>query len=272
MLCVMTQIMGNDKQGLKFEIISARISDDSSEEKKHVIYTLQIRFIAGSEDLSPSVIERRYTHFFNLYNALKKEQPQMMANVPFPKKVIMGNFDNGLISTRSTGFEALLKHISGESKLRTSNALLVFLQDVELLKAKQYLEQKDFNSALPILENIFKLLNKVFTDRSTAVLLALCRLTACAMLSGPSKEESALKKAEKWAELALHRYNGVSDSDLLELYVPLLHTCKKIYSDSGRNKDALEQQLIDLKLKGVRVSDDVGLLEAVSRVEMRIFK
>lgn len=153
-------VSGNDKQGLVFEIISARISEEA-EEKKHVIYTLQVRFISGNDDLSPSVVERRYTHFLNLYNDLRKEQPQLMANIAFPKKVLIGNFDNELISTRSTGFESLLKHISLESKLRCSNALLKFLQEVELNKAKDLLDKKDHVLAYPVLENNFKLLNKV---------------------------------------------------------------------------------------------------------------
>lgn len=153
-------VSANDKQGLTFEIISAKIADQT-EEKKHVIYTLQVRFISGNDDQCPSAIERRYTHFLNLYNSLKKEHPQLMANVIFPKKVLYGNFDNELISTRSTGFESLLKHISQESRLRNSNAMLSFLMDVELNQAKDLLDHKDFHNAYPLLEKGFKLLNKV---------------------------------------------------------------------------------------------------------------
>ncbi|KAJ8968555.1 hypothetical protein NQ314_002219 [Rhamnusium bicolor] len=223
----MTQIMGNDKQGLIFEIISARISDET-EEKKHVIYTLQVRFISGNDDLSPSVIERRYTHFLNLYNALRKEQPQLMTHVAFPKKVLLGNFDNELISTRSTGFESLLKHISTESRLRTSDALLKFLQEVELNKAKELLEKRDNVYAYPVLENSFKLLNKF--------------MTPCLHLVN-----SEMPHSLKWADLALHRYEAVSDSDLLELYVPLLHTCIRVWWKNNRNKDELEQRLSKLQ-------------------------
>ncbi|CAH1957743.1 unnamed protein product [Acanthoscelides obtectus] len=156
----MTQIMAEKKQGLTFEIVSARISD-VFDEKKHVVYALQVRFISGNDDMSPSVVERRYTHFLNLYNALKKEHPQLMSTVVFPKKVLIGNFDNDLISTRSTGFESLLNHISTESRLRTSKSLLDFLQDTELSKAKEFIKKEDYITACPILENNFKLLNKV---------------------------------------------------------------------------------------------------------------
>ncbi|CAH1369453.1 unnamed protein product [Tenebrio molitor] len=253
-------ILGVERQGLVFEIVSARICDEG-EEKKHVIYTLQVRHISGSDDLSPSVIERRYTHFLNLYNALKKEHPNLLVNIVFPKKVILGNFDNELISTRSTGFESLLKHISTESKLRSSKALVDFLQSVELEKARRFLEKSEFSNALPLLENNFKLLNKVFTDRSPAVLIALCRLLGCCM-SIPNCLHS-----EKWAHLALHRYDGVSDSDLLELYVPLLTACVKI----GWQTDIIQQKLRDLERQGVKINKQCSLLDEVNIVEEKIF-
>lgn len=57
------------------------------------------------------------------------------------------------------------------------------------------------------------------------VLGALCRIVACAgasdgTLAGP---------VERWAQLALKRYEAVSDSDLLLIYIPLLHTCISIW-------------------------------------------
>lgn len=84
-----------------------------------------------------------------------------MNNTSFPKKVFYGNYDNELISARSTEFENFLKHIAQNSRLRTSNAMLNFLQGVELNKAKGLLDKNDHVFAYPILENTFKLLNKV---------------------------------------------------------------------------------------------------------------
>lgn len=110
------------------------------------------------------MIERRYTHFLNLYNTLRRDYPELMSSIVFPKKVIMGNFDNELISSRSTGFESLLKHICLESRLRSSRSLLDFLRDVEMNKAKEFINQGDHASAYPILENCFKLLNKVINS------------------------------------------------------------------------------------------------------------
>ncbi|CAG9854845.1 unnamed protein product [Phyllotreta striolata] len=260
----MTQIMGSEKKGLIFEILSAKISD-KPEEKKYVIYTLQIRYISTTDDLNPSIIDRRYTHFLDLYTSLRKEHPNLMNNVTFPKKVLTGNFDNELISARSTGFESLLKFISNESRLRTSYALLSFLQGAELEQAKEFYRNKEPALAYPILENIFTLLNKVYTDRSPAVLLTLIRLVACAEAT-PTNPDLL-----KWADLAIHRYNGVSDSDLLELYIPLLQTCTKLWSQNGRDSSDIQNRLASLQKQGMKMNETASIMDVVDSVEKNIF-
>lgn len=253
-----------DKQTPVFEITSAHIAESEGIDKKYVVYTLQIRHVTGIDDSSPAILERRYTDFCNLYTALKKQHADVMTPVTFPKKVLMGNFDNKLISLRSTGFESLLKHVLTEPKLRASNALLSFLQDSELNKATQYLAEKQYALAVPLLENNFRLLNKVYTDRSPAVLLALCRLLGCCVVMPGSPN------AEKWADLALHRYEGVCDGDLLQLYLPLLHVCAKIWWQTGRNRDALEMRLRNLKQQGINFNESITLLEAVDTLQEKL--
>lgn len=77
--------------------------------------------------------------------------------------------------------------------------------------------------------------------------------------------------AQKWADLALHRYNGVSDSDLLVMYIPLLHVCIKVYTQTGRDKDDLEKRLADLRKQGIKVNESASLLDAVAKVESILF-
>ncbi|KAF5293133.1 hypothetical protein FQA39_LY13743 [Lamprigera yunnana] len=247
-----------------FEITSAHIAETEGSDKKYVVYTLQIRLLTGANDTSPAILERRYTDFCNLYNSLKKDYPDEMSAVIFPKKVLMGNFDNKVISLRSTGFESLLRHVLVDSKLRGSSALLDFLQSIELSKAKEHLGEKRFDLALPLLENTFQLLNKVYTDRTPAVLLALCRLLGCC-ISMPGSPN-----AEKWADVALHRYEGVCDSDLLELYLPLLNVCSKIWWQTGRNRDLLEKRLQNLRQQGIKFNAAISLLEAVNNLEGKL--
>lgn len=66
---------------------------------------------------------------------------------------------------------------------------------------------------------------QVYTDRSRVVLSALCLIVACVDVS----KGTLAGPVERWAQLALRRYEAVSDSDLLLLYVPLLHTCISIW-------------------------------------------
>ncbi|ENN77449.1 hypothetical protein D910_10836 [Dendroctonus ponderosae] len=280
----MTQIMNADKQGLIFEIISARISE-KPEDKKYVIYTLQVRFISGNDDLTPSVIERRYTQFETLYTLLRKEFPTMFQDIAFPKKVLTGNFDNELITARSTAFEGILKRISQETKLRTSRAMQLFLQEPELSEAKQLLASHSYAAAYEGFQKIFKLLNKVsdfllfapegklnpnnavktFSDRSHAVILTLCRIVACCS-ECPTLEESL-----KWTKLALYRFDGVSDSDVLELYLPLLNASIKVYEGHKKNTEELSAQIEMFRKQGVRDVEGRELARAVNEVEAKLF-
>lgn len=70
---------------LKFEIISSRTVE--GDEKKFVAYMLQARQDTQGYDPDPANVERRYTHFLDLYNGLKKEFPSIMSNISFPRKV-----------------------------------------------------------------------------------------------------------------------------------------------------------------------------------------
>ncbi|KAL1500963.1 hypothetical protein ABEB36_006373 [Hypothenemus hampei] len=257
----MTQIMNSDKQGLNFEITSARISEET--QKRHVIYTLQIRYVSGVDDLTPSVIERRYTQFQSLFDSLKRDFPSEMTDVAFPKKVLTGNFDNELISARSTAFEKVLRRIALESKLRTSKAMQKFLQEPELNEAKILFDEKRYDVAFEKFLSMFRLLNKIFSDRSPAVLMVLCRLIACCF------ESPILSNSVKWADLGLYRFDGVSDSDLLELYLPLLHASIKIYEANNKDAESLKSQLNTFQKQGMK-DPGKSLLEVLNEVEAKL--
>lgn len=237
--------------------------DSSETEKKFVAYMVQVNRETDLADQDPANVERRYTHFLDLYNGLKKEQPTLLNNLSFPRKTVVGNFDANLISTRCAAFESLLDLMSNDSRLRDCPAAITFFQDVELSEAKRLINEGKFDQALSILETSFKLLNKVYTDRSRVVLCALCRIVACAgasdgTLAGP---------VERWAQLALRRYEAVSDSDLLLIYIPLLHTCINIWETLGRDKSKLVEELNDLRKRGMKVDSVPTLMEAVDTLD-----
>lgn len=222
------QILPSDGSTLlRFEILLARIMPPEGQDlkvKRYVVYNLSVRQDSSVADTNPAIIERRYTDFRMLYLTLKKDLPNAFTTLYFPNKVLVGNFSSDLIGERSAAFETFLIHIASNSQLRDTPAFLHFLQNHELAKACQLLDERRNESAIPLLENCFRLLNKIFMDRSRPVLLILCRLVA-ACTSSPVPHPSA----DRWATLALSRYDTLCDIDLLPLYIPLLHTCAHLW-------------------------------------------
>lgn len=255
---------------LRFEIPYARIMPPINEKetttvKRYVAYDLNVRQESNRKvDDTPVTIERRYTDFLQLYDELRKDHAAQMTTIPFPKKVFMGNFSSDLIAQRSAAFEAFLEHIVQHSILYEAPCFLHFLQDKELTKACQLLDERRNELAVPILEDAFRLLNKIFTDHSKSVLLTLCRLVA-ACTASPVPHPSA----EKWAELALKRYDGVSDCFLLTLYTPLLQTCVHLWWQRGRDNQFLKDRLSSLEMKGVQVKNSKTLTQAIHALDPR---
>lgn len=101
----------------------------------------------------------------------------------------------------------------------------------------------------------------MYTDHSRPVLLALCRLLSCS-ISVPGGSHAA-----KWAELALHRYEGVSDSELLSLYVPLLHLSIKLYKQNNKDTTELEERLKNLYKRGIVVTNNLSFVDAFKLLE-----
>lgn len=129
--------------------------------KKFVVYDIIIRQDSAASDQNSAVIERRYTHFLHLYTNLRRSHPQLMQKFDFPKKAFMGNFSAELISERSGAFEYFLDYVAAMTDLRESPHFLTFLQEIELDQACQLLDERRNEQAVPILENCFRLLNKV---------------------------------------------------------------------------------------------------------------
>lgn len=255
---------------VRFEIPYAHVmpppnENENSTIKKYVVYDLNIRQDStNTTDANPVTIERRYTDFLKLYDGLRTEYPALMNTLPFPKKVLIGNFSSALIAERSTAFEALLDHIMSLNTLRESQSFLEFLRDIELTKACRLLDERRNEVAIPILEDSFRLLNKIFMDHAKSVLLLLCRLVA-ACTTSPVPHPSA----EKWAELALRRYDGVSDADLLTLYIPLLNTCVHLWWQRGRDNQFLQDRLKAMECKGIPIKNSKTLTQAIHALDPR---
>lgn len=244
--------------------VNGSVGVGTSSGKKYVIYDVCVRQDTSQPDPNPTSIERRYTHFLKLYDGLRKEHPLLVQTVSFPKKVLVGNFSAELIGERSMAFESFLDYIVSVPSLRDSDHFLEFLQGDELKRACQLLDERRNEFAVPILENTFRVLNKIFLDKSKCVLLLLCRLVA-ACTTSPIPHPLA----EQWAELALRRYEHVCDTDLLVLYIPLLQTCLHLWWQRGRDRSLLEERLDQMAKKGIKVKGGPTLTQAIHALDPR---
>ncbi|EDV99232.1 sorting nexin-21 [Drosophila grimshawi] len=252
---------------LRLEILQANImprETDDTNIKRFVVYELTVRLDSSILDEQPATIERRYTDFRELHQCLKRQYPNMMSSIKFPSKVLVGNFSIQLIGGRSNAFEVFLRQITEQPQLRDSAAFLRFLQHEELTRACQYLDERRNELAIPLLENCFRLLNKVYMNRSRPVLLILCRLVA-ACTATPVPHHSA----ERWALLALTRFETLCDIDLLPLYIPLLHTCEHLWWQCGRDQKRLTDRLTEMSRQGIPISNKTSLMQAIHEIDPR---
>lgn len=235
---------------------------------RYVVYDVHLRQDAGTPDqldTDPARIERRYTHFRHLYDELRRAHPASMRTFAnFPTKSLFGNFGVALLAERSAGFERFLDHVMADEKLRESETFAHFLYDIEVQRAGRLLDERRNELAVPILANAFRLLNRVYTDKRPCVLLLLCRLCA-ACTSSPLPHADA----ERWCELALRRYETVSDADLLVLYVPLLQTCLHLWWQRGRDNAPLAERLQQMVAQGVNTKATVTLTQAIHAMDPR---
>ncbi|KAH8403250.1 hypothetical protein KR222_008980, partial [Zaprionus bogoriensis] len=252
---------------LRFEILMAHIMPREAEDakiKRYVVYELTVRQDSDVMDAQPATIERRYTDFRELYQCLRRLHPQELSAISFPSKVLMGNFSSELIAERSAAFEQFLAHIASSATLRDTPAFLRFLQHEELSRACQYLDERRNEMAIPLLENCFRLLNKVYMNRSRPVLLILCRLVAACTVS-PVPHHSA----ERWALLALNRFNTLCDIDLLPLYIPLLHTCTHLWWQLGKDQKELTDRLTSMSQRGTNTANIISLTQTIHKLDPR---
>ncbi|KAG9510685.1 Sorting nexin-20 [Fragariocoptes setiger] len=118
--------------------------------KRYVSYSILVKLTPGL-DRHPSVVERRFSDFLNLFQALRYE-PSLArildySNINFPKKIIVGNFSANNIAERSVEFERLLHLCVSETKIRHSTAFVSFLFEKELREAQRLYVNNEFCEA-----------------------------------------------------------------------------------------------------------------------------
>ncbi|RXG62360.1 Sorting nexin-21 [Armadillidium vulgare] len=243
-----------EDERVKFQVMCAHT--EVSDVEKYVVYTIDIE---RGEDNRPALLERRYTDFLSLYRSLKHSYPALMSHIKFPRKVIIGNFKIGVIEKRSTRFESFLSYVYSKDVLRCSEPFNSFLYRRELRESSHQLLHSEFESAIPILENLYWLLSKLHGDRDQ-LLRVLLQLIVCLHAVGN------YELSHDYCLLALPRFEArLIDGNTLakELYVPFLQFCLRVWWILGRNKTIFEIKLENVRKEGQRIDGFPDLLDCL---------
>lgn len=258
---------------ITFEIIKARIVDAaatgsnnfvaSRRSSRYVSYTILVKRVPGL-DSNPAVIERRYSDFYTFYSAIKRRHPALLKDVPFPRKIFLGNFAPDIISERCQAFKTFLAFCLSVPEIRASREFATFLYHSELREAKRHMTQINLEEAGFVFENIYHLLEKLHTleGRPNAQLVhTACCLVGCYNAIDNSAE--ARVYAERTFEMLAESptlvtpINGETDAngttsqvinlyESVELVLPLILLSLRLCWFTGARKVALENKVEEL--------------------------
>ncbi|KAI2796385.1 hypothetical protein RDWZM_007197 [Blomia tropicalis] len=255
---------------ITFEIIKAKtitsIENGTSgrnrlERRRYVSYTVLIKRVPGLET-KPAIIERRYSDFLTFYNSIKKRYPILLRNVPFPKKLLIGNFSPEVIAERSLAFQQFLAYCLSISEIRISKEFATFLYYQELNDAKRCLQSIHLEEAAAIFENVYFIQDKlaIHSGRPNAQFIhTLCCLIGC--LNAVDNTVEARKLADRTFEILFANAVVINDfaqnpnssvyevSNLYEsseLVLPLIQLSLRLRWFTGPQRMSLENKLEEL--------------------------
>ncbi len=210
-------------------------------------------------DLRPAVIDRRYSDFHFIYeNTLKNFHPSILGDFQFPKKVLIGNFKAEVISERTESFHSFLSLIAESDKLLYSEYFYSFLTSEEHNEAVSHIKLGRYKEAVPLLESLFSVQEKLLTISSVHVLQCLCELVAA--LHAVGNYDLALSYSLVAAK-SLELSRGHPDAEALR--VPFLKLASALASQLGHDRKPYDKQLSELRYQGVRVEAARTLLDVI---------
>ncbi|KAK2491242.1 hypothetical protein MC885_007209 [Smutsia gigantea] len=117
---------------LLFEITSACMEERKV--SKFVMYQI-VLIQTGSFESNKAILERCYSDFEMLQKSLQKAFREETEEVAFPKKHLMGNFTEEMISERKPAFRKYLRPLYSIRCIRRSREFIDFLTRPELKEA-----------------------------------------------------------------------------------------------------------------------------------------
>lgn len=235
-----------------FDIVAANIIKEGRS-KKHVMYTIQI-LRDSTVDPSPVVVDRRYSDFEKLNSSLRQKFAQLMSEIVFPKKVLMGNFKPETIAQRSRAFEQYLTHVYSVDLLLYSKQFADFFYGDDLATAHTHILNGQYKDCVHLLRSVLYIQQKLLGESHRDVIATLCAMVAALYaLEDDVQALSLVQVALKCIDLDEHNCH----------LVPLLQVGVRLCWKLGRDKKNLEEHLHLLKSHGLNVHSAPALLELV---------
>ncbi|XP_025708150.1 sorting nexin-20 isoform X1 [Callorhinus ursinus] len=222
---------------LLFEVASARIEERKV--SKFVMYQIVI-IQTGSFDSNKAVLERRYSDFEMLQKSLLKTFREEIEDIVFPKKHLMGNFSEEMISERKLAFQEYLSLLYAIRCVRRSREFIDFLTRPELREAFGCLRGGQYSRALDILVRVVPLQEKLTAHCPVMVVPALCAMLVCHRdLERPAEAFAAGERALQCLQAREgHRY-----------YAPLLDAMLRLAYALGKDFVSLQEKLQESQLR-----------------------
>merc|ERR1712018_1015896 len=240
---------------IRFEVTTARVIETGG--KKHVAYTIMMKRV-GHEP-HPAVIERRYNDFCFIYECiLKSFHPSILGDFMFPKKVLIGNFKAEVISERTETFHKFLNLMSNCDSLLYSDYFYSFLTSEEHNEAVSHIKLGRFGEAVPLLETIFHIREKLLTASNIMVLLCLCELVACLQIVG------RIEEAYAYTQVLMQCFElcrGHPEAECLR--VAFLKLASQLAGNLGHDRKPFDRQLSEMRYAGVKIETSPPLLEII---------
>ncbi|XP_059008750.1 sorting nexin-20 isoform X2 [Mustela lutreola] len=222
---------------LLFEVASARIEERKV--SKFVMYQIVV-IQTGSFDSNKAVLERRYSDFEMLQKNLLKTFREEIEDIAFPKKHLVGNFTEEMISERKLAFKEYLTLLYAIRCVRRSREFIDFLTRPELREAFGCLRGGQYGRALDILVRVVPLQEKLTAHCPVMVVPALCAMLVCHRdLERPAEAFAAGERALQCLQAREgHRY-----------YAPLLDAMIRLAYELGKDFVSLQEKLQESQLR-----------------------
>ncbi|XP_060041559.1 sorting nexin-20 isoform X2 [Erinaceus europaeus] len=222
---------------LLFEIASARIEERHV--SKFVMYQIVV-IQTGSFDSNKAILERRYSDFETLQKNLLKAFPEEIEDIVFPKKHLLGNFTEEMISERKLAFKEYLGLLYSIRCVRRSRQFIDFLTRPELREAFGCLRAGQYAKALDILLRVVPLQEKLTAHCPLLQVPALCAVLLCHRdLERPLEAFAAGERALQCLHAReSHRY-----------YAPLLDAMIGLAYALGKDFVVLQERLEESQLQ-----------------------